>query len=56
MPNNVHSFFARCGRRSVLGVVHSMTTAVSGRQVTLPVWADVYSCTSFGHFAWLNPR
>ena len=25
-------FFARCGRRSVLGVVHSMTTAVSGRQ------------------------
>jgi hypothetical protein len=55
MPDNVHSFFARCGRRSVLGVVHSMTTAVSGRQVTLPVSVGAYSRLSFGHSAWLTP-
>jgi hypothetical protein len=49
-------FFSRCGRRSVLGVAHSMTTAVSGQQMTPPVSSvGAYSCSSFGHSAWLTP-
>jgi len=55
MPDNAHSFFARCGRRSVLGVAHSMTTAVSGQQLNPPVSVGAYSCLSFGHSAWLTP-
>jgi hypothetical protein len=29
--------------------------ALSGQQMTLPVSVDVYSCSCFGHSAWLTP-
>jgi hypothetical protein len=32
-----------------------MTTALSGQQMTLPVSVGVYSCSFFGHSAWLTP-
>jgi hypothetical protein len=32
-----------------------MTTALSGQQMTLPVWVGAYSCLSFDHYAWLSP-
>ena len=32
-----------------------MTKALSGQQMTLPVSVGVYSCSSFGHSAWLTP-
>ena len=35
----------------LFGGRHSMTTALSGQQTALPVWADAYSCLSFGHSA-----
>src|SRR5258707_6720613 len=42
-PDIVHSFFARCESLSVLGEWRSMTMALSGQQMTLPVSVDVYS-------------
>src|SRR5262249_29785762 len=44
--------FARCDSL-VLGGWRSMTTALSGQQMTLPISVGVYSCSSFGHSAWL---
>jgi Putative transposase len=54
-PDIAHSFFARCESPSVLGGAHSMTTALSGQQMTLRVWVGAYSCLYFGHSAWLTP-
>jgi hypothetical protein len=51
-PDTVHSFFARCESRSVRDGPHSMTTALSGQQMALPVWVGAYSCLSFGHELW----
>ena len=49
-----HSFFSRCKSPVAPGGAHSMPTAVSGQQVTLPVSVDAYSCLSYGHSAWLH--
>jgi len=38
-------------RKSVLGVAHSMTTAVNGQQVTPRASVGAYSCSSFDHSA-----
>jgi hypothetical protein len=32
-----------------------MTSLLSGQQMTLQVWVGAYSCSSFGHSAWLTP-
>jgi hypothetical protein len=37
------------------GGAHSLPTAVTGRQVTLPVSVDAYSCSFFGHYIWFAP-
>src|SRR5262249_57002432 len=54
-PDIADSFFARC-ESLVLGGWRSMTTALSRQQMTLPVSDGVFSCSSFGHSAWLTPR
>jgi len=54
-PNIADSFFARC-ESLVLGGWRSMTRALSGQQMTLPVSVGVFSCLSFGHSAWFTPR
>ena len=55
MPGTGHSFFSHCESLVALGVApgggHSTPSAVSGRQVTLQVSVDAYSCWSFGRSA-----